>query len=58
MSTILTWISAHASWVGLGLSEILALVPSIKSNSVLQLVASSMKSLFDAISAAINPPAA
>lgn len=58
--SIMQWIIAHMGWLGFALSELLVLVPSIKSNSVIQLVCNLVQSLSSALSQAFGaalPPA-
>lgn len=42
---ILNWVSSHLAIVGLILSEALALMPGVKSNSVIQLLVNLVKDL-------------
>lgn len=48
---MINFIMAHLGWIGWGVSEIIALIPGIKSNSIVQLVVSVLKSIVDAMSA-------
>ena len=51
---VLTWISEHLAIVGLIVSEGLALMPGIKSNSVVQLLVNLVKDLATQISAKLG----
>lgn len=48
------WIVANVAWIGWGASELLGLVPSIKSNSVVQAVVSCSKAVIDALASALS----
>lgn len=47
---MMDFIMAHMGWVAFVMSEIIGLVPGLKSSSVFQLIISIMKAAVDAVS--------
>lgn len=60
MTSVLNWVMDHLVYIGFGVSELLVFIPSVKSNSVVQLVINSLKSVIDMLANAFgsNPPTA
>lgn len=52
--SILNWISSHMGWAAFAASEVIALLPGLKSNSVVECVSSILKSLGDALDKALH----
>lgn len=56
---ILQWLAGHLEVIAIGVVDaVLMLVPSVKSNNVIQLVVNCIKAISDALSSKINPPQA
>ena len=58
MTSVLQWITDHLIYIGFAVSELLVFIPSVKSNSVVQLVVNSVKAIVDTLANAFGstPP--
>ena len=56
---LLAWIQSHLGIIVIGIVDaVLMLIPSVKSNNVVQLIVNSVKMISDALTSKITPPPA
>ena len=58
MAALLTWLMAHIEAVSVGVVDaILLVIPSLKSNNIVQVIGNVLSSIAKAIASVVNPPA-